>query len=193
MNAKELFSKSLSQADSCIRRIEISQLGFSTPCTEWDLKALINHMVYELLWMPDLLGGKTVAEIGDAYDGDVLGDDVQGAWQRAADAAQKAVDAADLEATVHLSRGETPVSQYINEMAMDICIHGWDAAQSTKCNLIIDEQVATVLYDFILPHHDAMVGSGSFAPAVKVADDADIQTKLLALTGRHAERTDDAN
>lgn len=32
-----------------------------TPCPKWDVRALVNHMVSEHLWVPDLLGGARVA------------------------------------------------------------------------------------------------------------------------------------
>lgn len=193
MDPKELFVKATEQADNCIKVVSQKQLGFSTPCTEWDLKALINHMVYELLWVPDLLAGQTVSEVGDKYDGNVTGDDFQSAWKNATAAAMEAVNNADMDQTVHLSYADVPASQYISEMAMDMCIHGWDVAQSTKCNLIIDEAVAKTIYDFLLPQRDKMAAGGAFAPALDVPEDADIQTKLLALTGRRAERNDGKN
>ncbi len=47
----------------------------ATPCDDWDVRTLVNHVVNELLWMPPLLEGKTIAEVGDRFDGDVLGSD----------------------------------------------------------------------------------------------------------------------
>lgn len=42
-----------------------------TPCAEWDVRALVGHVVAEDLWTPPLLAGRTIAEIGDRFDGDV--------------------------------------------------------------------------------------------------------------------------
>ena len=54
MDPKELFRRVLAQVGPCIRRINDTQLTNSTPCSEWDLRALLRHIVYELLWVPEL-------------------------------------------------------------------------------------------------------------------------------------------
>jgi hypothetical protein len=51
---------------------------------------------------------------------------------------------------------------------------------------IFDEAVARQLYEMMLPEKDKLVGSGLFAPAISVPDNASIQVKLLALLGRKA-------
>ena len=40
-----------------------------TPCAEWDLRMLVDHLVYETLWVPDLVAGATLAEIGEPVRG----------------------------------------------------------------------------------------------------------------------------
>ena len=44
----------------------------STPNDDWDVRALTDHVTSELLSMPRSLDGKTIAEVGDQFDGDVL-------------------------------------------------------------------------------------------------------------------------
>ena len=46
-----------------------------TPCTDWDVRALVNHVVGEDRWTKPLVDGRTIADVGDAFDGDLLGDD----------------------------------------------------------------------------------------------------------------------
>ena len=46
-----------------------------TPCTEWSVRELVNHVVAEELWTAPLLRGKTIREVGSQFDGDVLGED----------------------------------------------------------------------------------------------------------------------
>lgn len=166
--------------------VTTDKLSNPTPCTEWDLKALLNHMVYELLWIPDILEGKTVKEVGDKYDGDVLGDDLAGAWRRAAELAETAVKLADEAKIVHLSYADKPAGDYIIEVGGDIFIHSWDADQAMQCTLLLDPEVAQTIYDSLLPRKEELHKSGLFAPPKEVADDATIQVKLLALTGRKA-------
>src|SRR4051795_519020 len=55
-----------------------------TPDSEWDVRALVNHVLNENLWAPPLLDGRTIVEVGDRFDGDQLGDDPGSAWSAAA-------------------------------------------------------------------------------------------------------------
>lgn len=185
MDVKELFNKCLDYADHCLKCVDGTKLGNSTPCSEWNLKALLNHMVYEVLWVPDLLVGQTVSEIGDKYEGDVLGANFQAAWDKASGAARKVVDELkDLRQIVHLSYADVPASSYIKEIAGDILIHSWDVDQSIKCSLILDEDVMKMIYSTVLPRQDEFAASGLFGSPVSVSDDAALQTRLLAIFGR---------
>jgi len=51
-----------------------------TPCSEWDVRALVNHVVVENLWIPPLLAGKRIEDVTDIAEGDVLGDEPRRAW-----------------------------------------------------------------------------------------------------------------
>lgn len=187
MDPKELFRRSVESVNGCIGAVKDDELGNKTPCSEWDLKALLNHLVYEILWVPDIVAGKTIAEVGDKYDGDVLWDDPVEAWNDAINKALQAVEACDLNGPAHLSYAETTNHKYITEIASDVLIHGWDVGQSINCSVIFDRKLAQVFYDIFLPRQDEMVASGAFGTAIDTSGDASIQTKLLALFGRKAE------
>jgi len=73
MNAKALFLATLDQATAVIDHVAPDDYHRPTPDTEWDVAALAGHMLYELCWVPDLLQGKTIAEVGSVYDGDLIG------------------------------------------------------------------------------------------------------------------------
>lgn len=184
MEAKILFAKALEQAWHGMRFVDSSQLKNQTPCSEWDLEALLNHMIYELMWVPELLHGKTIAEVGDRFEGDMLRGNPAGAWQHAADSALVAVKSADLQKRVHLSRGDIPAEEYIYEIACDIFIHSWDVDQSMQCTLIFDETAAQTVYDFLAPRAEEYRQGNAFGPAVTVPEDAPLRIRLLALSGR---------
>lgn len=188
MDAKTLFERCIDQADHCLKNVQKDQLDNSTPCSEWNLKTLVNHIVNEVLWVTDLLAGKTISEVGSKYDGDLVGTTPYQAWQKAAEAARKAVEIADLEQVVHLSYGDVSAEHYISEIASDMLIHTWDVDQSIKCSLRIDDDVAQAIYDLTLPKKDEMAGSGLFGEPLNVPADAAIRTKLLALFGRRELR-----
>lgn len=141
-------------------------------------------MLYELAWVPDIVSGKSVAEVGAAHDGDLIGNDLAKNWQRIADKANKSVQRADAQAIAHLSYADTPMTYYIFECGGDILIHSWDLAQGLLCTLLLDEKAAKTAYDNLLPRKDELAASGIFGTPLDVPEGASTQMKLLGLTGR---------
>lgn len=186
MDSKVLFAKAIDQTGSCVRQVKAEHLGNATPCSEWDLRALLNHMVYELRWVPDILRGKTIGEVGDRYDGDTLRSDFRSAWQHAADTALVAVHRLEDNPAVHLSYGDVPASDYLAELSVDIFVHGWDASHALNYSLVFQPDACQAVYEWLLPRRDSLAASGLFAEPVDVSDGAAPQVRLLAITGREA-------
>ena len=181
----ELFRRAVDQYGGFVAQIGDDQWSSSTPCTEWDVRTLVNHLVNENLWMPPLLAGKTIEEVGDRFDGDVLGDDPKQAWKQAA---EEAVSAADEEGvltrTVHLSFGDFPGEGYIQQVLIDHVIHAWDLARGIGANDELDPETVKYAYEFLEPQAEAWRAGGALGDKVEVDESADLQTKLLALAGR---------
>ena len=72
------------------------------------LREIIGYHAYDDAWVPDMLAGRTMAEVGvEAFKGDLLGDDPRGAFARIVDLAVAAArDFEDPLRTVHCSFGE---------------------------------------------------------------------------------------
>jgi hypothetical protein len=69
------------------------------------------------LWAPPLLAGSTIAEVGDRFDGDQLGDDPRASWASAAQQSTAAVgDAGALARTVHVSFGDISGEEYVSQL-----------------------------------------------------------------------------
>jgi uncharacterized protein (TIGR03086 family) len=181
------FTAAVDEFGGRVRAIRDNQWSAPTPCTEWDVKALVNHLVGELRWMPPLLAGQTIAEVGDRLDGDLLGADPVGAWTSAVQDAVAAVgQPGALETVVHLSYGDTPATDYVAEVAADLTVHAWDLARGIGAT----EQLDPALVQWIYPQAKERLSPagvpGYFGPAVPVSDNASDQARLLALYGRQA-------
>jgi uncharacterized protein (TIGR03086 family) len=185
VDSKDLFRLALSQATAVVQTSGPEFFDNDTPCTDWNCQALLNHMLYELSWVDDLLQGKTVAEVGGKYDGDLIKPDYHDSWHATAHKAMEATKKADPKMTVHLSYADVPVEYYINEIAIDMLIHGWDLAQSLQYSLIFEPQAAETLYKIIDSRKEHYSASGLFGEQFQVSPDSRLQTKLLALVGRH--------
>lgn len=171
--------------DRRMAAITDGQWSSPTPCTEWDVRALVNHLVGEQLWVPPLLAGQTIAEVGGRFDGDQLGGDAHKAWDEASRAARDAVEEPGATTrTVHLSYGDTPAGAYISDLAMDLAIHAWDLARAIGADETLDPELVAAIDAQWRPRAGGLAGSGGFAPAVDAPSDAPAQVRLLALFGR---------
>ncbi|MGV9268984.1 TIGR03086 family metal-binding protein [Kitasatospora sp. NPDC003701] len=155
-----------------------------TPCTDWSVRDVVNHLTGEQLWVPELLMGSTVAEVGGRFDGDVLGTDPAAAWTAAAEAARAAFEVPGAtELTVHLSFGDVSAQYYLDQLTTDAVVHTWDLAEGIGHRT----RLPAGLVDFALGEmagYGDLSGSGLFDPPVPVPDEADPQARLLALAGR---------
>ena len=171
---------------SNVERVGDDQWGGPTPCTEWDVRALVHHLVSEQRWIPPLLDGKTIADVGDSLSGDLLGEDPKRAWRDAAADALSSVDATPMDRTVHLSYGDVPAVHYVNEVATDLLIHGWDLARAIGADEGMDPELVEHVYDGVKDKVAGLKASGLFGPDVTPPPGADVQTQLLAIFGRVA-------
>lgn len=179
------FNNAIDAFGEKVHAIKDDQWGNDTPCTEWDVRALLNHLVYELDWAVPLFDGKTIAEVGDSLEGDRLGDDPVASWDRSAAAAKaKLAEPGAVERTVHLSYGEEQGVEYLKQLTGDLLIHGWDMAKGIDFDTTMDpDQVAWAL-PYYQPILEKAAWGNSFAPPVEIPDDADDATRLIAMSGR---------
>lgn len=182
-----LYRRAVEQFGTRVHLVAAGQWDLPTPCSEWNVRQLVNHLAGENAWAVPLLAGATIAEVGDSLDGDLLGDDPAGEWDRLAAAATAAAGGDDvLERTVHVSFGDIPGREYLSQLTIDHVIHAWDLARA----LGVEEHLDGVLVDFayrsLSPQAEGWRAAGVLGPAVEVAADASTQTRLLALSGRGA-------
>ncbi|MBK9179175.1 MAG: TIGR03086 family protein [Acidimicrobiales bacterium] len=157
-----------------------------TPCTAWDVRALVSHNHGENLWVPAIVGGATMADVGDRFDGDLLGDDPAVAFAPAAEAACEAFEEPGaLERTVHLSMGDVPGADYAWQRLADLVVHAWDLARAVGADERLDPGLVDAVLGWAEPYAALLAQMPQyFAPPVASPPGADPQTRLLHLFGR---------
>lgn len=187
MDAVDLFGRACKEFDSRVAAVQPDQWSHFTPCTEWDVRALVNHVTVENLWVPPLLQGSTIEEVGDRFDGDQLGDDPRAAARQAvANATNAAAALASADTLVHISAGDVPAGQYLLQVGADNLVHAWDLAIAVGVDTVLDGELVEAVAEWFEGAEELYRAGGAIAERPPVADDADPQTRLLAMYGRTA-------
>jgi uncharacterized protein (TIGR03086 family) len=151
----------------------------------WDVRALVNHLVNEERWAEELLGGATIEQVGDRFDGDLLGADPVANHDDAAAAALTAIRAdGAVEGLVHLSFGDQPGREYALQLAADHLVHSWDLARAIGADETLDADAVTAIAQWFAGAEDLYRDMGLIGPRVDLPPAAKPQKILLARFGR---------
>lgn len=150
------------------------------------LSQVINEHAYDDAWVPDMLAGRTMAEVGaNAYRGDLLGADAKRAFAAIVDRACAAAAAADdLDQVVHCSFGDYPAREYFWQINGFRGLRAHDIAKAIGVSTDLPPELVAGLWESIEPNAEEWRSYGVFGPRVEVPTDASLQDKLLGLTGR---------
>ena len=181
----ELFRRASEVVGATIHQIREDQWHGPTPCSEWDVEELVKHLVDESLWVKPLFDGKTIAEVGDAFDGDTLGGDPARAWDRAGEEARASVsEPGAMERIVHLSFGDFPGAEYANQLLLDLVIHDWDVRRAIGADTRLDPELVSYTLGWFRGQAEGYRRAGATAVEVPLPPDADEQSQLIAMSGR---------
>lgn len=178
--------QAMTQTESVVAAVEPGQLGQPTPCAEYDVRALLSHIVGGLNRVA------IAGEGGDALARPARADDVpDDGWlaaYRAASARAAAAWANDarLDAVVELPWGKIPGRFAIAGYIQEILTHGWDLAKATGQPTELDPGLAAWALagaKRILPP-DGRGAGVPFGPVVAVSPDAGPYAQLAAWLGR---------
>ncbi|MBV8295702.1 MAG: TIGR03086 family protein [Acidimicrobiia bacterium] len=179
--------RALENTGRYVAGVKKSQWRDPTPDEEWDVHALLNHIVSGNFWVSPLVEGKTISEVGDRYDGDLLGDDPAAAYEQSAKEAAAAFNAPGaMSAPCAVSYGPVPGEVYAGHRFIDVLVHGWDLAKATGQDATLPDDLVEAALAVVEPQREILAASGMFASGVQVPDGADRQTRLLAELGRRA-------
>lgn len=154
-----------------------------SPCEGWAARDVVRHLV---AWVPWFMNEGASIEI---TPGPSVDDDPARAWATLRDQLQAVLDDPDAADRTFSSEmfGELPLPTAIQRFVTgDVLIHTWDLARACGLDDTLDTDAVHHMYEGMAPMAPMLAESGHFAAAVEVPDDADEQTKLLAITGRRA-------
>lgn len=189
-NVREMLDRALDGFDWRIRAVDEGQWTLITPCDDWTVRDLLNHVVWAQRWTPLLLVGTNPAEVGTRLDGDLLGDEPVAAWADAAGATRQAARQADLDRKITTPYGELSCREFLALNTAEVCIHTWDLARTIGADETLDPRLVREVADRYRKdrlYNGAAPGESwpmIFRPAVDVGPAANPQTQLIALTGR---------
>ena len=181
------------QADAALRsvvdQITPAQLDLPAP-TEWSTKEsptlrdiLASHAEDEA-WLPAVLEGKTIEEVGDTYKGDLLGDDPIGNYDRINDATTAVVRGdLDPDRVTHLSYGDYPLAEALQHTALYRAFQAWSIARHLGIEYSLPDELVENLWEQIAPDIEMWRGFGVFPPEVPVPEGANREVQLLGKAG----------
>jgi uncharacterized protein (TIGR03086 family) len=145
-----------------------------TPCTDWDVRQLVDHVITIQRQIPEGLG----VSVDD-------GADAREKWSTVRAAAIEALrQPGVLERTMPGRGGEVPVEMALLPRLSDLMLHGWDLARATGGDERIDVDTAAIVLEFLEPNDEIIRSTGTFGPRIEAAPGADAAVKLLCFAGR---------
>ena len=152
-----------------------------TPCDQWNVHELIEHMCGGAHGIAGGLQGQAPPE----ETPDFLADGPAAGWA-AANAALEGVATPEILGSLHeMPFGHVPGEAAMSVIVADIATHSWDLAQATHQELGMSDDLA----EFSLATWKGLVPAegprgDNFKEAVPVADDAPAIDRLVGYTGR---------
>lgn len=192
MDQVALLNRAIDEVSRLVDGVSDDQLTAQTPCAEWKVRDLVNH----------LTGGATMfavsAETGEVPDElmaqlmteDQLGDDFKQAFKEASTRAMAAFSRPGImDQTVKLPFGEMPAPIAATIAVFDLTTHACDLAQATGQQVQDAELVGIALEAGKQMIGPEMRVPGMFGAEQPCADDASTVDKLLAFSGRQPQPT----
>jgi uncharacterized protein (TIGR03086 family) len=178
----------MEQTQRFIGNVRSEQWTSPSPCTEWTIRDVVNHITGENLWAIEIFAGKTIDEVGDRLNGDLVGDDPSAAYaQSVPPTSAAALAPRAMEVTCHLSFGDFPGAEYASQLFLDTLIHGWDVAIASGQNATLDPD----LVQACLPIARGIAGewrsTGMFGDDLAAGQTLSPQAELLGLLGRRED------
>jgi uncharacterized protein (TIGR03086 family) len=182
----EVLTSACESTRSILENVKREQLALPTPCEDWPVHDLIDHIVSATRFFADIAGAEEASE-GEEWPSYADTDFVTafGEHARRITAAFSAPGA--MERTMALPTGPAPGSRCIQVATGEIFVHGWDLAKATGQPMPPATGVADALISSDWMQLCAEVRNGDppvFAAEIDVPHEAAAVDRLAAFLGR---------
>jgi uncharacterized protein (TIGR03086 family) len=165
-----------------IGNIRDDQWSAPTPCTDWTVRQVVNHLIGMNRVFAALLAGQPPPPRPPA---DHVEDDPVGAYRDSAAALQAAFGRSGvLERAYHGPLGTATGAERLQIRLYDLLAHGWDVAQATGQPASLPDDLAEQSLAFARTQLTEQARPGRFGPAQIVAEQATAIERLAAFLGR---------
>jgi uncharacterized protein (TIGR03086 family) len=185
----EQLRTALTATGGLVAAVAPGQWTAPTPCSDWTVRDLVDHVVFGNRLFAAVLGGEPMPpmpEVLRRQAEDHLGDDAAAAYDAAADELLTACAAEGaLDQLVRVPIGEVPGALALHLRVVEALVHGWDLARATGTRLEVPAELVEGELAFTRARlGDLPPGRTPFGPAQPVADDASPLDRLAAALGR---------
>jgi uncharacterized protein (TIGR03086 family) len=184
MDAINVFQKAIDQTGAIVSGVKTDQLGDPTPCTEWDLRALLNHTIAAIRMFDDAARG--AAFNPSRFEDDNVGNDPGASYEKAAVQLREALQKPGLlEATWNMPFGAVPGMIAVGFATLEVAQHGWDVAKASGQSADFDSEVTeTALATARMAPAEQVRQPGVFGPEQECPGGAPVHDQLAAFMGR---------
>ena len=187
MDQVATMGKVLAETNRVIGQIAPDQLDNQSPCDEWTVRDLLNHITGGATMFATCVRDGSISDeqMGALMVGDNLGDDYRGAFRDASEAAIAAFgEPGAVDRMVTLPFGTMPAGVALNIAVFDVSIHTWDLARATGQGMELDADTLETAYALAQVMIPDMRTNGVVGEEVAISPDAPLEDRLAALAGR---------
>jgi uncharacterized protein (TIGR03086 family) len=182
LDVVEQLGRALAAVGELIGRVRPEQWAAPTPCSDWTVRRLVDHLIGMNLVFTALLAGETPPPrpAADHVDADPVGAYRDSAAGLLAAFSQPGV----LDRVYHGPLGAATGAERLQIRLYDLLAHGWDLARATGQPVELPEDAAERSLKFVRVQLTEDARPGRFGPVQPVAGDAPAIERLVAFLGR---------
>jgi uncharacterized protein (TIGR03086 family) len=166
----------LAVLQNVLRGLDSSDLTRQTPCTEYTMAQLADHLLTGMTRIGAAAGAQMPQRDLDAPLETQVAD--------AADAVLEAWRRKGVEGTVELASTQLPAAAAVGILSVEFLVHAWDFAMATDRHVVVSEPVCDYVQGLAAKIVTPQLRAGRFADAVTTSADIGALDRLIAFTGR---------